>query len=206
MRTSYRNVIFVGFTLKEQSKIKIKDIRKLKSNWSFMASHLRRFPYVLHLQTIEEALKHQGFAVIIKYRDELSLEAFYKKYYKRLSKKYYHVIVCNKWQNTSEIEMIDEEKLYSDRFILELNSWYYAFLKSEERRRELEIKIKEKPKKGNFALELKEYIKDKDSITSKEIANHFNLPLRTAQRYINYMQEIFENVEYDHKTKSWLRK
>jgi len=72
MRTSYRNLVFVGFTKEEQKQIKIKDTRELKENWNMLASHLRRFPYCLYLEDINDAKKHQGFAVIIKYKKELS--------------------------------------------------------------------------------------------------------------------------------------
>lgn len=46
----------------------------------------------------------------------------------------------------------------------------------------------------------------KKNFTAKEISKQFNIPLRTAQRHINYMNEIFENVKYDAKTKSWYLK
>jgi len=204
---NYRNIVFMGFTLEEQQKIKIIDTRSQKDEWSILASYRKRFPYVLYLDDIAEALKHRGFAIIIKYRNEFLLEEFCQKYYKRLSKKYYHVIICNNWpKNNFQFETIDEERLYDDRIMLEVNSWYFAFLKSEERRKKIEDKIKENQQKGKIALELKNYLKNKDSITSKEIAKHFNIPLRTAQRYISYMNEIFENVKYDAKTKTWLRK
>ena len=62
------------------------------------------------------------------------------------------------------------------------------------------------PKKGKIAIALKDYIGNKESFTAKEIKEHFNIPIRTAQRYINYMNEIFENARYDAKTKIWMRK
>ncbi len=206
---SYRNIVFVGFNYEEQQKIKIIDTRKQKEEWSFLASYRKRFPYVIYLNDISESLKHQGFAIIIKYRGETSLEEFWKKHYKHLSKKYYHVIVCNNYaidKSKFPIETIVEEKLYDDKIMLEVNSWYFAFLKSEEKKRKIEERIKTNPEKGNIALKLKDYLKDKDNITSKEVALHFNIPLRTAQRYMSYMNDIFENVKYDAKTKTWVKK
>lgn len=201
MNKGYRNVVFIGFTKEEQKEIKIKDARKQKENWFMMASHLHRFPYVVYLDNIKEALKHQGFIIFLKNEDEQNI----KKYYKTLIRKYYHVILC-----TTEIinpdlgvETINIQRLYEEKIIRDLNSWYYRYLKEEEYKKELNAKINNNPKKGAIAGELKAYIKEKENFTAKEISKHFNIPLRTAQRHINYMNEIYENVKYDVKTKTW---
>lgn len=209
MKTSYRNIVFVGFSKEEQREIKIKDRRKLKEEEYLLAPHLKRFPYCLYLESMELAKKHQGFAIIIKYHGKLSKEEFSKKYYKSLSKKYYHVITCNNWKENIEIpnlEVIEEEKLYEDRFFRTVNAWYYDFLKSVEQKQKIEEKIRKNAKKGAIAIKLKTYLEDKESISSKDLAKHFNLPHRTAQRYITYMIDIFDNMEYSGKLKRWIKK
>lgn len=207
MNKTYRNIVFVGFTDEEKSKIKINDTRELKENWNIMAAHLKRFPYVLFLENMEDALRHQGFIVFIKHKDVF--EEKINKKYRSLSRRYYHVIVCieeKNLRNNLKTETIIKERLYDEKINRDLNSWYYNYLKEENRKKELEKKIKMNPKKGKIAIALKDYIGNKESFTAKEIREHFNIPLRTAQRYINYMNEIFENARYDAKTKIWMRK
>lgn len=201
MNKGYRNAIFVGFTKEEQKKIKIKDTRKQKQNWFMMASHLHRFPYVLYLENIKEALKHQGFIIFLKNEDEPNI----KKYYKTLTKKYYHVILCTDKNINKDLglETLNTEKLFEEKIVRDLNAWYFNYLKEEMYKKEINEKIMINPKKGYNAKILKEYIIKKENFTAKEISKHFNVPLRTAQRRINYMNEIFENVKYDAKSKSW---
>ena len=194
MNKTYRNIVFVGFTDEEKSKIKINDTRELKENWNIMAAHLKRFPYVLFLENMEDALRHQGFIVFIKYKD--GLEEKINKKYRSLSRRYYHVIVCieeKNLRNNLKTEIIIKERLYDEKINRDLNSWYYNYLKER-----VGYVFKDR-----F---LKDYIGNKESFTAKEIKEHFNIPLRTAQRYINYMNEIFENARYDAKTKIWMRK
>lgn len=165
MNKGYRNVVFVGFTKKEQKEIKIEDTRKQKQNWFMMANHLHRFPYVIYLNNIKEALKHQGFAIFLKNIEEKTI----KKYYKTLTRKYYHVILCtNKIINKDlGFEAISIEKLYEEKIVRDLNSWYFNYLKEERHKKELDEKIKINPKKGNIVEDLKEYVIKKKKFYSK---------------------------------------
>ena len=204
----YRNVVCVGFNHLEQQVIKIIDTRKLKNDWSLMNPNFYRFPYVLYFNSLEEALKHQGFVIFIKNNNQNDI-VYFKKHLKKLNTNYYHVILCTKNESielNEKYETILESKLYNEKIVMDLRSWYYKYLQSMEKKEEITNKIKMNHRKGHKALELKTYFDNKDHVTSKEIAEHFNIPLRTAQRYVKYMKDIFDNVVYDAKTKTWIKK
>lgn len=206
MNKGYRNVVFVGFNKNEQRDIKVVDTRKLKDDWHMMAPHLYRFPYVLYLENIAEGLKHQGFAIFIKITTK-EQESFLYKHLRKLKSNYYHVILCtDSGVQNEKLETIGEKELYEEKFLRDLRSWYYKYIQQENKKREIRDKINMNPRKGEIAVNLKKYFQDKDSVTAKEIASYFKIPLRTSQRYIKYMNDIFENVKYDNKTKSWIKK
>ena len=88
-----RNVVIVGLTKEEKANLNLKDIKEL--NWQD-EDITHRFPHLIFVDTLEEALKHQGFLLITP-KDYQELDNYtYEKKYRYKYKNYYQVYFINK--------------------------------------------------------------------------------------------------------------
>lgn len=84
-----RNIIIVG-----KNNYDIKDIRDTKDNWS-NSDYTHRFPYIIEVNDLKEALNHQGFLLIINKLDiePISYIDFDIKYRNKF--KNYNLVIIN---------------------------------------------------------------------------------------------------------------
>ena len=190
-----RNVVVVGLNKKE---LGLSDIRDLKNKWeSYLYKDNRRFPYLVFVDTLEEALKHQGFMLIL---NNLSIDDYYlfdmnnrKKF-----KKYNLVLILSNDINLNNISnnSISKIKLIRKNNVNDL--FLYRLYK------DFNLKKVTFTKNRIAKLEkINDYLKDKKYIKSSEIANYFNISLRSVERDMKDINYLFDNVGYDNDKRCW---
>ena len=60
-----RNIVICGFSPEEKNAHYIDDVRTTKADWDKDKDISHRFPYLVYIETLKEAFKHQGFILII---------------------------------------------------------------------------------------------------------------------------------------------
>ena len=186
MNKAKKNVVIVGFENEERRSIS--------------------YPYIenstVHFcKTICEAIKYQGYMIIINNSENINLVTFDKKYRKSLNK-YERVLIYNdkyqwtydKWSRFEKVNrgIFDD---YSYQFGEEWDK--YKIDKEHEIKREYSIGKQEK-------LEiLYNYLKDYKTIKTSRIAKDLNLNTRTIQRYMEEINNIYHNVGYDYSNNEW---
>ena len=190
-----RNVVVVGLNKKE---LGLSDIRDLRNEWdSYLYKDNRRFPYLVVVDTLEDALKHQGFMLII---NNLSIDDYYlfdmnnrKKF-----KKYNLVLILSNDINLNNISnnSISKIKLIRKNNVNDL--FLYRLYK------DFNLKKVTFTKNRIAKLEkINDYIKNKKYIQSSEIANYFNISLRSVERDMKDINYLFDNVGYDNDKRCW---
>lgn len=197
MNDCSRNIVILGF---DKDKIDLNDIRDVKDKWdsySYINNH--RFPYLVFVNCLDDALKHQGFMLIIN-DNIFNIDDYYlfdMKNRKRF-KKYNLVLILN-----DDVSLINVSNNSLSKFKLirksNINDLFVIHLYNE-----FNLNKKSFTKKRIDKLErLKEYLKDKKYINSSEIASYFNISLRSVQRDMKDMNILYDNVGYDNDKRCW---
>ena len=189
-----RNIVIVG-----KNNYDIKDIRDTKDNWS-NSDYTHRFPYIIEVNDLKEALNHQGFLLIINELDiePISYIDFDIKYRNKF--KNYNLVIINSDkigknnQNILDTKLIINKKFYLNNLILTNMYEYYIYEKEH-------IKFTLK-RKQNIDM-LYNYLKDKTFITTKKISNDLKVSKRWVQRYMQDINLLYENIGYDENNKRW---
>jgi len=189
-----RNIVIVG-----KNNYDIKDIRDTKDNWS-NSDYTHRFPYIIEVNDLKEALNHQGFLLIINKLDiePISYIDFDIKYRNKF--KNYNLVIINSDkigknnQNILDTKLIINKKFYLNNLILTNMYEYYIYEKEH-------IKFTLK-RKQNIDM-LYNYLKDKTFITTKKISNDLKVSKRWVQRYMQDINLLYENIGYDENNKRW---
>lgn len=189
-----RNIIIVG-----KNNYDIKDIRDTKDNWS-NSDYTHRFPYIIEVNDLKEALNHQGFLLIINKLDiePISYIDFDIKYRNKF--KNYNLVIINSDkigknnQNILDTKLIINKKFYLNNLIL--TNMYEYYINEKEH-----IKFTLK-RKQNIDM-LYNYLKDKTFITTKKISNDLKVSKRWVQRYMHDINLLYENIGYDENNKRW---
>lgn len=189
-----RNIVIVG-----KNNYDIKDIRDTKDNWS-NSDYTHRFPYIIEVNDLKEALNHQGFLLIINELDiePISYIDFDIKYRNKF--KNYNLVIINSDkigknnQNILDTKLIINKKFYLNNLIL--TNMYEYYINEKEH-----IKFTLK-RKQNIDM-LYNYLKDKTFITTKKISNDLKVSKRWVQRYMQDINLLYENIGYDENNKRW---
>lgn len=189
-----RNIVIVG-----KNNYDIKDIRDTKNNWS-NSDYTHRFPYIIEVNDLKEALNHQGFLLIINELDiePISYIDFDIKYRNKF--KNYNLVIINSDkigknnQNILDTKLIINKKFYLNNLIL--TNMYEYYINEKEH-----IKFTLK-RKQNIDM-LYNYLKDKTFITTKKISNDLKVSKRWVQRYMQDINLLYENIGYDENNKRW---
>lgn len=189
-----RNIVIVG-----KNNYDIKDIRDTKDNWS-NSDYTHRFPYIIEVNDLKEALNHQGFLLIINKLDiePISYIDFDIKYRNKF--KNYNLVIINSDkigknnQNILDTKLIINKKFYLNNLIL--TNMYEYYINEKEH-----IKFTLK-RKQNIDM-LYNYLKDKTFITTKKISNDLKVSKRWVQRYMHDINLLYENIGYDENNKRW---
>ena len=186
MNKAKKNVVIVGF----------KDIEKRCVSYPYIENSI-----VHYCNTISEAIKYQGYMIIINNKENIDLVTLDKKYRKSLNK-YERILIYNekyKWEYNkwSRFEKVDRE-IFND----------YSYQLGEEWDKYKLDKEHEVTKKYNITKQsnlerLYNYLKDYKTIKTFKIASDLNLSERTIQRYMEDLNNIYHSVGYDYSKNEW---
>lgn len=204
------NVVFCGFNDIEKNSFWLTDIRDIDWEqgvyYDDISKRLKhRFPYVVYVDSIEEALKHQGFAIFLKVEyDEIANKTKREidMYYRSTFYKYDCIYLYNeqflekKLNNFSNITFIGEELMCGelDDFV---NHEYFYYLKNKESEDKVQSKI------ISNIYNVKKYLKKNKTAKSREIAREFNISERTVQRYMKILNNLENCVGCDYYKNEW---
>ena len=190
-----RNIVILGLNKEE---IGLSDIRDLKDKWdNYLYKDSRRFPYLVFVDTLEEALKHQGFMLII---NGISVDDYYlfdienRKKFKKydivliLSDDIYLNNISN--NSLSKIKLIKRNNI-NDLFVYRL---YKEFNLN---------KVTFTDNRISKLNKINAYLKNKKYIKSREIAEYFNMSLRSVERDLKDINYLYDNIGYDEKKRCW---
>lgn len=186
MNKAKKNVTIVGFKDEEKNSI----------------SYLMLENNVVHFcDNISEAIKYQGYMLIINNSDCFDLVSFDKKYRKSLNK-YERILIYNEKYNWAYDKWSRFEKV--DRYIFE--DYSYQFGEEWDRykiNKENEINKKLNSDKQNRLEYLYNYLKDYKTIKTSKIVKDLNMNERTIQRYMKDINDIYHSVGYDYSNNEW---
>lgn len=186
-----RNVVLVNFNLHQQ-KLIIEDNKKID-----------KFPKMVFVNTLEEALKHQGFLLVVK-QDDMPINLINFDINNRYKfRKYNQVIFCIKnyhYNINFDLTKYSHISFMPYDYIYNLNPDYFI------RKYTLYLDTKEKKKTAkrlkNIEL-LNNYLKGKRYVTTENIANNFKVSIKWVERYMQDVNEKYHNIGFDIYNKRW---
>lgn len=186
MNKAKKNVAIVGFENEEKRYI----------SYPYIENSV-----VHYCDNISEAIKYQGYMIIINNSKNFDLVSFDKKYRKSLNK-YERILIYNEKYNWtydkwSRFEKVDRE-IFNDYSYQLGEEWdKYKLDKEHEVTKNCNITKKSK-------LEcLYNYLKDYKTIKTSKIASDLNLNERTIQRYMEDINNIYHSIGYDYSNNEW---
>ena len=164
------------------------------------------YPYiensvVHYCDTISEAIKYQGYMIIINNIENINLVSFDKKYRKSLNK-YERILIYNEKYNWTYDKWSRFEKVNRgifDDYSYQLGEEWDKYKVDKEN----EISKKYNITKQNQLDSLYNYLKEYKTIKTSKIASDLNLNERTIQRYMEDINNIYHNVGYDYSNNEW---
>ena len=186
MNKAKKNVVIVGF----------ENVEKRCISYPYIENSVVHF-----CDNISEAIKYQGYMIIINNSKNFDLVSFDKKYRKSLNK-YERVLIYNEKYNWTYEKWSRFEKVNRGIF----DDYSYQF--GEEWDKYKSDKEKEINKKYNIDKQNKleclyNYLKDYKTIKTSKIANDLNLNERTIQRYMKDINTLYHNIGYDYTNNEW---
>lgn len=186
MNKAKKNVAIVGFKNEEKRCV----------SYPYIENSI-----VHYCDNISEAIKYQGYMIIINNTENTNLTAFDKKYRKSLNK-FERILIYNEKYNWTYDKWTRFEKVDRDIF----NDCSYQL--GEEWDKYKLDKEKEVSKKNNIPKQNKldylyDYLKDYETIKTSKIVNDLNINERTIQRYMNELNQIYHNIGYDYSNNEW---
>ncbi len=186
MNKAKKNIVIVGFSDIEKNSLGIPYIEKGQ---------------VHYVKTIKEAIKYQGYMLIIDNKDNIDITILDKKYRKSFNKfdiiwlynenyEYYK----NKW---SRIEKVNRNIFYDNSYILSEEYDDYKLAKEKE------IKTQYNLKKNNKLNKLYNYLKNYKTIKTIKIEEDLKINARTIERYMEDLNQIYHNIGYDYTNNEW---
>ena len=186
MNKAKKNVVIVGFYNEEKNSISYPAIENSTVHFC---------------DNISEAIKYQGYMIIINNSSNIDLVSFDKKYRKSLNK-YERILIYNEKYNWtydkwSRFEKVDRG-IFSD-YSYQLGEEWDKYKFDNERK----IDKKYNVNKQKRLEELYNYLKKYKTVKTSDIARELNLNERTIQRYMNDINDIYHNIGYDYSLNEW---
>lgn len=186
MNKTKKNVAIVGFENEERKCVSYPCIEN---------------SVVHYCDTISEAIKYQGYMIIINNSKNIDLVSFDKKYRKSLNK-YERILIYNgkytwtydKWSRFEKVN-----RGIFDDYSYQLGEEWDKYKLDKEN----EISKKYNITKQNQLESLYNYLKDYKIVKTSKIASDLNLNERTIQRYMQDINNIYHNVGYDYSNNEW---
>ena len=187
MNNIKRNIVLVGFKLNEQKMI-LKDYVK----WD-------KFPKFIFVETLEEALKHQGFMLLIKdlefkenfYNFDINNRHCFRKYIM------VKIITNNKTgyrDSYSKISIEPKNSIYG------YDAQYFIYLYKRYLANDID---KMTFKRRNNIDNLYKYLKGKRFITIKEIQKDLKVSDKWVKRYMQDVNNKYQNIGFDKYNNRW---
>lgn len=186
MNKAKKNIVIVGFN----------DIEKRSISYPYIEKSTVHF-----CNSISQAIKYQGYMVIINNKENINLIILDMKYRKSL-KKYERILIYNEKYNWSYNKWSKFEKVNRDIF----NDCSYQFGEEWDKykiKREKEINKKSNTTKKNKIERLYNYLKNYKKIKTSKIAEDIKINERTIQRYMLEINNIYHNIGYDYSNNEW---
>ncbi len=160
-----------------------------------------RFPYIKKVNHMDDLKRKQGFLLIInekylKASNYIEIDKRYRNFFKRFNLVY--VITKNKLKKDlfhlrySNIYFVNEN-FFDDDVLQEL---YFNYLLNTKN-------IKFSKKKLLLLKKMNNYLKNKKTIKTNELANTFKMNSRKVERYMNDSNKIYKNIGYDYVKNEW---
>lgn len=186
MNKAKKNVVIVGFEGEERNSI----------------SYLMLENNVVHFcATMSEAIKYQGYMIIINNSKNMDLITFDKKYRKSLNK-FERVLIYNEKYKWTQDKWSRFEKV--NRGIFDDYSYQFGEEWDEYKlKKESEISNSYSMTKQNKLDYLYNYLRDYKTIKTSKIVKDCNLNERTVQRYMKNINNTYRNVGYDYSNNEW---
>lgn len=196
-----RNIVICGFSLEEKNAHYIDDVRTTKADWDKDKDISHRFPYLVYIETLKEALKHQGFILIIN-RNVIAMNEkdFDIKYRKKLSK--YNLIMilsdmCHgitKANKFSRIIRCNYEEFFFNGMPYYIDNLYKNFSTKE---------IKITKNKMAKIRQLYKVMKKNKELSTKKISDETGFSYRNIQRYMYNLNRVYNCIGYDYSRNVW---
>ncbi len=187
MNKAKKNVVVVGFSPDEKNSLGLPSIE----------SNRVRF-----VNTMSNAIKYQGYLLIYDNRGKMDLVDFDKKYRKSLRKFekiwFYHPTYKWKYDKWSRIEKLG-------RIVFEFDSYNLGVDWDEykESKNNLKIQVRfNKDKKEKLDI-LYRYLRNFKSIKTEQIVKDLNMSVRSVERYMQDLNNIFNSIGYDYSKNEW---
>ena len=186
MNKTKKNIVIVGFENAENNSISYPLIENSTIHFC---------------NTIQEAIKYQGYMIIINNKENTSLITFDKKYRKSLNK-YERILIYHeryKWtyDKWSRFEKVNRD-IFND-YSLSLSEQWDKYKYDKEH----EINKKYNVSKQNNLEELYNYLKQYKTIKTNQISKDLKINKRTIQRYMSNLNSIYHSIGYDYSQNEW---
>lgn len=186
MNKAKKNIVIVGFSQEEKNSISLPYIEK---------------NIVHYVSTISEAIKYQGYLLIINNQDNVNIITLDKKYRKSFLK-FARVWLYNENYQWDIDKFSGIEKVNRDIFLdvsYSLTEEWEEYKNNQEHKKTIKYN-KNKHQKLN---ELYDYLKNFKTIKTNQISNDLNIPIRNIQRYMIDLNNIYHNIGYDYSLNEW---
>lgn len=164
---------------------------------------LPSFGKIIYVNNMEEAYKHQGYLLIYKNNKHMSLIDFDKKYRRKL-KKYERIMLYDpEYTDSMAPEKYSHIELITSDTFLNLYDFLYDEYEEYKEMKKNPLKIKYTNKRLQNINMVKNYLKGKKEITTKEISKSLNMSCRNVERYMNDLNNFYYNIGYDYQKNTW---
>lgn len=187
MNKAKKNVVVVGFNNIERNSLSLPLIENNK---------------VHYVDTIKDAIKYQGYMLIIDNSSNVDLVLLDKKYRKSF-KKFEKIMIYNKNYKCSYNKWSRFEKINNDIYLdisYSLGEEWEQYKIRMERDKEV---IKFNCDKEKQLDKLFEYIKQYKCLKTENIVKDLDIDYRSIQRYMNDLNSIYNVIGYDYSKNEW---
>lgn len=187
MNKAQKNIVIVGFIGEEKNSLSLPYIDKGR---------------VHYVDSIGDAIKYQGYLLIINNKDNIHLVELDKKYHKSFQK-FAKVWIYNenyKWQKDhwSGIEKVNRD-IFMDISLSLSEEWEEYKTQIENGSKPLKFHLAKKKKLDDLYL----YLKNFKAISTQQIVKDLKINARTVERYMSDLNTIYHNIGYDYNQNEW---
>lgn len=187
MNKAKKNVVVVGFSKIERNSLSLPAIEN---------------NVVHYVDEIKEAIKYQGYMLVIDNSKNINLVDLDKRYRKSF-RKFEKILIYNKdykwsYNKWSRFEKINNDIFYDMSYGMG-EEWDEYKLKMEQGNEPIKFNCDKKEKLN----ELINYLKDYKTIKTEKIVSDLNMNIRSIQRYMSDLNEIYNSIGYDYSNNEW---